>query len=293
MDKKRVRSNFLLLLAATIWGFAFVAQRIGSQYVGALTFNGIRFGLGCISLIPLILYYNKKNNADTLLVDRKSIIPGIIVGTVLYIAVTLQQVGIIYTTAGKASFITGLYMVIVPIIGVILKQKIEINSWIGVGFATIGLYLLCINENFNINYGDLLIIISAFLWAIHILIIDYFLKKVEPLKLSFLQFAVCSIFSIITAAIFEDITIKGISNAIVPILYGGILSVGVAYTLQVVAQKYAKPSHAVIILSMESVMGALGGVLILGERMSNRGYIGCLLIFIAILISQIKLSPKQ
>lgn len=116
-------------------------------------------------------------------------------------------------------------MVIVPIIGVILKQKIEINSWIGVGFATIGLYLLCINENFNINYGDLLIIISAFLWAIHILIIDYFLKKVEPLKLSFLQFAVCSIFSIITAAIFEDITIKGISNAIVPILYGGILSV--------------------------------------------------------------------
>lgn len=293
MDKKRVRSNFLLLLAATIWGFAFVAQRIGSQYVGALTFNGIRFGLGCVSLIPLILYFNKKDNTNTLLVGRKSILPGIIVGTVLYIAVTLQQVGIIYTTAGKASFITGLYMVIVPIMGVLLKQKIEINSWIGVGFATIGLYLLCINENFSISYGDLLILISAFLWAIHILLIDYFLKKVEPLKLSFLQFFVCSIFSIITAVIFEDITIKGILNAIIPILYGGILSVGVAYTLQVVAQKHAKPSHAVIILSMESVMGALGGVLILNERMSGRGYIGCLLIFMAILISQIKLSPKR
>jgi len=299
LNNKRLVANMLLLLTATIWGFAFVAQRVGSQYVGAFTFNGIRFALGSISLIPLIIYFNKRkkndsnNESNIEVTTKKIILPGMLVGTVLYIGSTLQQIGLIYTTAGKASFITGLYMVIVPVIGIFLKHKIGKNSWIGVGFAVVGLYLLSINENFNIGYGDLLEVIGSFFWAVHILTIDHFTNKVDSLKLSCIQFATCSFLSIISALTFEQITISGLSQALIPILYGGILSVGVAYTLQVVAQKNAKPSHAGIILSMESVFGAIGGALLLGESMSTRGYIGCILILAGILVSQIKFFPKQ
>ncbi len=299
MDNKRSGANMLLLLTAAIWGFAFVAQRIGSQYVGAFTFNGVRFALGSVSLIPLIIYFDKRkksgsNNEEKVEVNaKKSILPGVLVGTVLYVAATLQQVGLNYTTAGKASFITGLYMVFVPIIGIFLKHKIGKNSWVGVVVAIVGLYLLSVNENFSIGYGDFLEVIGAIFWAIHILTIDYLSCKIDSLKLSCIQFATCSILSLITALIFERITISGLSQALVPILYGGLLSVGVAYTLQVVAQKNAKPSHAAMILSMESVFGAIGGALLLGERMSSRGYIGCILILVGILVSQIKFRPKQ
>ena len=299
MNNKRLGANMLLLLTAAIWGFAFVAQRVGSQYVGAFTFNGVRFALGSISLIPLIIYFDKRkkssSNGDGKVEvnGKRSILPGVLVGIVLYIAATLQQVGLIYTTAGKASFITGLYMVFVPIIGITLKYKIARNSWIGVAIAVVGLYLLSVNENFSISYGDLLEVIGAIFWAIHILTIDYFSNKMDALKLSCIQFATCSFLSLITALIFEHITMSGISQALVPILYGGLLSVGVAYTLQVVAQKNAKPSHAAMILSMESVFGAIGGALLLGESMSSRGYIGCILILGGILISQIKFRPKQ
>jgi drug/metabolite transporter (DMT)-like permease len=304
INTKRLRANILLLLTAAIWGFAFVAQRVGSQYVGTFTFNGIRFALGCISLIPLIVYFDKKKNNNTTINTKnitksntnvailKTILPGVLVGAILYAGSSIQQTGLIYTTAGKASFITGLYVVIVPIMGLFLKHEIAKNSWIGVGLAVVGLYLLSINENFSISYGDLLEVIGSLFWAVHILSIDYFSKKIDPLKLSFIQFATCSILSLITAFIFENITINGISGALISILYGGLLSAGVAYTLQVIAQKNAKPSHAAIILSMESVFGAVGGALILGEVMSTRGYIGCVLILGGILVSQIKISPK-
>jgi drug/metabolite transporter (DMT)-like permease len=284
----------LLFLTAAIWGFAFVAQRVGSQFVGAFTFNGIRFALGSLSLLPLIIYFDrkKKNEGNIETTPKETLISGLLVGTVLYVAATLQQVGLTYTTAGKAGFITGLYMVLVPIIGIFLKQKIEKNAWIGVALAVIGLYLLSINENFIIGYGDFLEVLGSVFWAVHILTIDYFTKKVDALKLSCIQFATCSLLSLITALTFEQITLSGISSAFIPILYGGLLSVGVAYTLQVVAQKDAKPSHAAIILSMESVFGAIGGALFLKESMSTRGYIGCALILGGILISQIKLSPK-
>jgi drug/metabolite transporter (DMT)-like permease len=299
MKNKRLVANMLLLLTAAIWGFAFVAQRVGSQYVGAFTFNGVRFALGAISLIPLIIFFDKRKKNDsskeenTEVSTKKTIIYGVLVGAALYIAATLQQVGLIYTTAGNASFITSLYMVFVPLIGIFLKHKIGKNSWIGVGFAVIGLYLLSINENFSISYGDFLEVIGAVFWAIHILTIDNFSKKIDPLKLSCIQFATCSILSLVTALIFETITMSGLSKALIPILYGGFLSVGVAYTLQVVAQKNAKPSHAAIILSMESVFGAIGGALLLGEVMSSRGYIGCVLILVGIIVSQIKFSPEE
>lgn len=299
LNNKRLGANILLLLTAAIWGFGFVAQRVGSQSIGAFTFNGIRFALGSISLIPLLIYFNKRNKIHsdddgTIEVpSKKTILPGVLVGIALYAGATLQQIGLIYTTAGKAGFITGLYMVIVPIIGIFLGHKIGKNSWIGVGLAVVGLYLLSINENFSISYGDLLEVIGSVFWAIHILTIDYFSNRVEPLKLSCIQFATCSLLSLLTALIFEHINISSILDALIPLLYSGLLSVGVAYTLQVVAQKNAKPSHTAIILSMESVFGAIGGALILGETMSSRGYIGCILILGGMLVSQIKFSPKQ
>lgn len=297
MNNKSLTANLLLILTAAIWGFAFVAQRVGSQYVGAFTFNGIRFALGALSLIPLIIFLDKRKDKIEESKEQQNfkstLIPGILVGMILYIGATLQQVGLFYTTVGNASFITGLYMVFVPIIGIFLKHKISKNSWIGVVLAIIGLYLLSINENFSISYGDFLEVIGAIFWAIHILTIDNFTKRVDPLKLSFIQFATCSILSVITAFIFEDITMTGISSALIPILYGGLLSVGVAYTLQVVAQKNAKPSHAAIILSMESVFGAIGGAILLGESMSGRGYVGCGLILAGILVSQINFSPEK
>ncbi len=264
MDRKRLTANLLLLLTAAIWGFAFVAQRVGAQFVGAFTFNGIRFALGSLSLIPLIIFFDSKKEKPLVTVDTpkkstfKAILPGIMVGCVLYVAATLQQVGLNYTTVGKASFITGLYMVLVPLFGIFLKHKIGKNSWLGVAIAVVGLYLLSVNEDFSISFGDMLELIGAVFWSIHILTIDYFADKIEPLKLSSLQFATCSILSLLTAFIFEDITMSGISQAMIPILYGGLLSVGVAYTLQVVAQKNAKPSHAAIILSMESCFWCSG-----------------------------------
>ncbi len=298
MTKTQLKANILLLLTAAIWGLAFVAQKVGAEHVGAFTYNGIRFALGSISLIPLILFLNKKKgeNEKTKNDDRDSlkltVKAGIIAGCALFIATSLQQMGVMGTTAGKAGFITGLYMVIVPILGLFLKQKVNNSTWIGIVIAIIGLYLLSINEDFSISNGDLLVLIGSVGWAIHILLIDNFTKKIDPLKLSSVQFATCSILSLVMAIIFEDINMVGISGAMVSILYGGLLSVGVAYTLQVVAQKNAKPSHAAILLSMESVFGALGGAMFLGERIGARGLVGCILIFIAIIISQLKPSEK-
>ncbi|KEZ85948.1 membrane protein [Clostridium sulfidigenes] len=298
MTKTQLKANILLLLTAAIWGLAFVAQKVGAEHVGAFTYNGIRFALGSISLIPLILFLNKKKreNEETQNNDRDSlkltVKAGIIAGCALFIATSLQQMGVMGTTAGKAGFITGLYMVIVPILGLFLKQKVNKSTWIGIVIAIIGLYLLSINEDFSISNGDLLVLIGSVGWAVHILLIDNFTKKIDPLKLSSVQFATCSILSLVMAIIFEDINMVGISGAMVSILYGGLLSVGVAYTLQVVAQKNAKPSHAAILLSMESVFGALGGAMFLGERIGARGLVGCILIFIAIIISQLKPSEK-
>lgn len=299
INNKRLCANQLLLLTAAIWGFAFVAQRVGSEFIGAFTFNGIRFALGSFSLMPLIFYLDKKekinsnNSCTNKLITKKILVPGILIGTIAYAGSTLQQMGLIYTTAGKAGFITGLYMVIVPIMGIFLGQKIGKNSWFGIGLAVVGLYFLSVNENFTISYGDLLEIIGSVFWAMHILTVDHFSKKIDSLKLSCIQFATCSILSIASALLFEQITIISISQALIPILYGGFLSVGIAYTLQVVAQKNASPSHAGIILSMESVFSAIGGSLLLGESMNIRGYSGCLLIIGGVLISQIKFSFKQ
>lgn len=295
MKNQEMKSNMLLMLTAAIWGFAFVAQRVGMQYVGAFTFNGIRFALGSISLIPLIIYFRRKKAAEQTeeTASTSALIPGLIAGSILFIAASLQQVGLVYTTAGKAAFITGLYIVLVPMLGIFLKQRIGINTWFGVVLAVVGLYFLSVNEDFSIAKGDFLEIIGAFFWASHILVIDYFTKKVDALELSFVQFAACSVLSMGVALIFEDIAISGLSQALIPILYGGLFSVGIAYTLQVVAQKHAKPSHAAIILSMETVFAAIGGAILLHENLGGRGYFGCALMFAGMLLTQVKNFGKN
>lgn len=288
--RRESKAVFILLLTAAIWGFAFVAQRLGMEHVGAFTFNAVRFALGSISLLPVIYFFNKqpknKKEATEEATVKTTIKSGLLAGCVLFIAASLQQFGLIYTTAAKAGFITSLYIVLVPLMGIFLKQKTHYKTWIGAVTAVVGLYLLSINEDLTIQFGDLLEIIGAFFWAGHILLIDKFVKNVDPLKLSSVQFAVCSFFSLIVALIFEDVNIAGISSAIVPILYGGIMSAGVAYTLQAVGQKYAKPSHAAIALSMEAVFAAIGGVLILSETLSVRGYVGCGFMLLGMLIAQ-------
>ncbi len=291
MVSKEIKSVFILLLTAAIWGFAFVAQRVGMGFLGAFTFNGIRFALGSISLLPVIYFFDKKfkseNSAERVDADIKTTIKsGVIAGCILYIAASLQQVGLIYTTAAKAGFITSLYIVLVPILGIFLKQKTHSTTWLGAITAAVGLYFLSINEGFTIEFGDLLQVIGALFWAVHIQVIDKFVKNVDAIKLSSTQFATCSVLSLITAFIFEDISMSGVIDAIVPLLYGGVMSAGVAYTLQAVGQRYAKPSHAAIALSMEAVFAAIGGILILNETMSLRGYLGCALMLAGMLISQ-------
>lgn len=290
MNKKTVKSNLALFFAAAIWGFAFVAQRVGMEYIGPFTFNAIRFILGAVSLIPLIIFYSNRNikNQSVTVKDKSGVLHGVIIGTILFFAASLQQIGLIGTTAGKAAFITGLYIVFVPIIGLFLKQHIKINSWIGAIIAVVGLYFLCVTDALYISYSDMLEFASAFLFAIHILLIDYFSQKVDVLKLAFFQFITCAVLSLITAVFIEDITVNGILRSAVPILYGGICSVGVAYTLQIVGQKNAEPSHAAIILSMEAVFATIGGFIILKERLGIKGGIGCLLMLIGMILSQIK-----
>jgi len=284
------KSNLLLLLAAAIWGFAFVAQRIGMDHVGPFTYNGVRFLLGALSLLPLILFYNKgpKNQVPDKQGIKNVMRTGFIAGTILFLGASLQQIGLLYTTAGKAAFITCLYIVFVPLVGIFLKQYISMTTWLGSVVAIVGLYLLCVKDSFFISYGEVLELIGAFFWTFHILVIDRFSRKVDVLQLSFFQFITCSALSLVTALLIETISLEGLRLALVPILYGGICSVGIAYTLQVVGQKHAQPSHAAIILSMETVFAALGGWLILNEILGFQELLGCIIMLAGMLLSQLQ-----
>lgn len=287
MQAKILKANLLLLLAAGIWGMAFVAQKVGSAYVGAFTFNGIRFALGSLTLLPVLLYFNKKSQASGEYKRYENPLKGgIFAGCLIFFGNTFQQLGMSYTTVGNAAFITAMYIVLVPVLGVILKHKISLSNWAGVGFAVVGLYFLTIKDSLVINTGDILQIICAFFFASHIVLIDQLVKKIDGLQLSLVQFVTCSALSLICAFLFEDIRLGAIYQAAIPIMYGGFCSVGIAYTLQVIGQKNAKPSHAALIMSLEAVFGALGGLIILNEQLGFRGYIGCALMLAGILITQ-------
>jgi drug/metabolite transporter (DMT)-like permease len=291
MEKTTLKSDGLLVITATIWGTAFVAQRIGMDYIGPFTYSSIRFALGCLVLLPLILRTRKKETqtgqAIDLLNAKALLISGGIAGFALFSGVSLQQVGLVYTTAGKAGFITGLYVIIVPLIGLLWGHRTTLGTWLGAFLAVAGLYLLSITEELTIALGDMLELIGAFFWAVHVLIIAWLSPKHDPLELAFAQFAICSILSLIVAILFEAITLAGIFQAAIPILYGGLLSVGVAYTLQVVAQKNAHPAHAAIIMSLETVVAAAGGWVILNETLTSRNIVGCTLMLAGMLLSQL------
>jgi Permeases of the drug/metabolite transporter (DMT) superfamily len=294
MKKQTVKSNLILLLTAAIWGFAFVAQRVGGKYIGAFTFNAVRFAIGSISLLPIILLQNKSNKEPIEAGELKKVLGvGIIAGIIIFLGSSFQQLGLVYTGAGKAAFITGLYIVIVPILGIFLKQYIGINSWLGAIIAVIGLYFLCVTDKFSISHGDFLELICAFFFAVHILLIDRFSGKVDAIKLAFFQFLTCSVLSFVAALLVERITLDSIFQAAIPILYGGILSSGVAYTLQIIGQKNAEPSQAAIIMSMESVFGTIGGFLILNESFGLKGILGCLLMLTGMLLAQLKSSKEK
>lgn len=279
------KSNLLLLFTAAIWGFAFVAQRAGMEFVGPFTFNGVRFLLGAISLLPLLLFF-RQNKPESAKSNVGVLLPGIIAGVILFVAASLQQIGIITTTAGKTAFITSLYIVLVPIIGLLTGLTTSKGTWLGCGLAVTGLYFLCIRGSATIQLGDLLVLISAFLWAVHILVIGYYSPKVQVLKLSFVQFMTCALLSLLMALITEEILISSLLDAAIPILYGGIGSVGIAYTLQAVGQKNARPAHAAIILSLEAVFAAIGGFLLLNERFDSRELLGCMLMLSGMMVSQ-------
>lgn len=290
----RWKANLLLLLAAIIWGFAFVAQRVSVDYMGPFTFNAIRFFLGSLSLAPLILYWGRPpchTDSGTAQAPNRYQDPlpaGVLAGLVLFAGASLQQIGLVYTTAGKAAFITGLYIVLIPLTGIFLRQRLSASAWLSCGLAVAGLFLLCVKENLTLAYGDLLEFIGAFFWTAHILVIDHFSRRVDILKLSAWQFVTCGLLSLGTALWLEPITMASIEAAAIPILYGGIFSVGIAYTLQVKGQQYAAPAHAAIILSMETVFAAIGGFWLLNEILGARELLGCALMFAGMLLSQIQ-----
>ncbi|MGD9301612.1 MAG: DMT family transporter [Desulfobacterales bacterium] len=291
MNIQTVKSNTLLLITAAIWGFAFVAQRVGMDYIGPFTFNAARFILGSLSLLPLVFISRDEHRSSENILPRPSlklvIFGGFSAGFMLFMGMSLQQVGLVYTTAGKAGFITSLYVVIVPILALFWKQSTNPGTWIGAILAAIGLYFLSVTEKFSVEFGDLLEFFCAFFWAGQVLIIGWLSPKIQSVKLAFTQFAVCSALSLMVAVIVEDTSWHALVQATWPILYGGILSSGVAFTFQVMAQRHTHPSHASIIMSLEAVFAAIGGWLILNEILSIRGLIGCGLMLSGMLISQL------
>jgi drug/metabolite transporter (DMT)-like permease len=291
MAGQSLKSDILLLFTAVIWGFAFVAQRIGMDYVGPFTFNGVRFALGALVLLPIVLQIRCEDTEAARKIAKTSpgtiVWGGILAGVALFLGASLQQVGLVYTTAGKAGFITGLYVVLVPIIGLFFGQKTHAGTWLGAVMAASGLYLLSVKEDFGIDVGDLLVLIGAFMWAGHVLIIGWLSPRMDSSVLALIQYATCSALSLLVGFIFETMKLTAIWQAAGPIFYGGVLSVGVAYTLQVVAQRRAHPAHAAILLSLEAVFAAVGGWLMLNELLSLRSLIGCGLMLAGMLASQL------
>ncbi len=304
--QKKLRANLMLLVAALIWGSTFVAQTTASDTVEPFTFLFSRSFIGFLFLIPVIAAFNFQSNKkvkngehkQTLLPSKLTLIAGILCGVALTMASYCQQKGITLMTdnaSGKAGFITALYIVFTPILGVLLKRRIPKIIAVCVPIATLGFYLLCIKSGFKIESGDILTLVSAFFFTFHILIIDYFMEKgANPIKTSCIQFLVVGILSLILALIFETPNLSVIWNAKLEIMYAGCLSSGIAYTLQITAQKDADPTSATLIMSLESVFAVLSGWLVLGESLSSRELIGCLFVFIAVILAQIQLpSPKK
>lgn len=288
MKKTAIGSSLLLFLAACIWGVAFVAQSVGMDYMGPFTFNGTRFLIGGTVLLPLVcMRVQKKKNTPEELPPALTLKGGICCGLAICFASLSQQIGIMYTTVGKAGFITTLYIVIVPVFGLFLHKKVPAKVWIAAVVAAAGMYMLCINESFSIGKGDAFVFLCAIIFSIHILVIDYFSPKTDGVALSCIQFYTAGIICIIAAFWIESPTWEQIFTGIIPILYAGIMSCGIAYTLQIIGQKNLDPTVASLILSMESVVSVLAGWVILGQSLSVKELFGCALVFAAVILVQL------
>ena len=279
----RWRGNGCLLLAAFIWGTTFVAQSVGMERIGPFTYGAARFFLGVLALFGLWILSGGLGRWET---SKRSFGVGAAAGCIMFVASALQQCGMVYTTAGKASFLTCLYLILVPLAGVLLRQRIRAEHWIGAALAVAGLYLLCVKDGLSLGLGDLLEICGAFFWTAHILFIDRFVAKVETIAMSLAQVVVVFLLNLATAAAFETAQAADVTAAWFPIFYAGVLSTGVAFTLQIVGQREADPAPAAVIMSLESLFGALAGWLALGETLSTKEILGCALMGAGMLASQ-------
>lgn len=300
MKNKQIKSSLLLLLTALIWGFAFAAQSVGMNFIGPFTFNTVRFFIGAFVLIPVIVLLDKAQGRKPSLFGTKDkkersdlIKGGLLCGIIMTFANSFQMAGLQHTTVGKAGFITVLYIIIVPLIGIAMKKPVAYVTWISVALALVGMYLLCVNEGFVINKGDLLVMVCAVLFSFHIIVTDHYSKLVDGVRMSCMQFLVCGVLCSIMMFTTETPTISSIKESVIPILYSGILSSGVAYTLQIVAQKNLPASTASLIMSMESVFAVIAGWLILKETTSLKEIIGCLLMLIAIILVQLPIMARR
>ena len=294
MNKKAMRGNLLLLLTAMIWGSAFVAQRVGMDSVGPFTFNGVRSLLSAAVLLPVIWLREKKRPRKESPTEKRTLLlGGLLCGVCLCAGSTLQQFGLVYTTAGKAGFITALYVVLVPVASLFLGKRARAATWIGVALAAAGLYLLCVSGSLSMNRGDLLTMLCAVCFCAHILVIDRISPHVDGVKLSCVQFFVSGTIALICGVCTEKIEWQALVDCAVPILYAGVLSGGVGYTLQIVAQKDTDPTLASMIMCLESVFSVVFGALLLGERMSGREIAGCALMFAAIVLAQLPGAKKE
>lgn len=277
----------LLLLTSIIWGLAFVAQSVGMDYVGPFTFNFSRFFVGAIVLLPFVTFNVAKKKTVRKDNIKITILGGVGCGIILFAASGLQQLGVMYTNAvGKAGFITALYIIIVPIIGFFFGKKSKALIWLCVILATLGLYLICVKEEFVFDKADIILTGCAFVFSLHIIFIDYVSPKTDGVVISLIQFFVAGVISLIVAVFTERISFANILNAYIPILYAGVMSCGVAYTLQIIGQKYLEPTKASLVMCLESVFATLGGFVILKEHMTVKELIGCGVVFIAIILAQ-------
>lgn len=298
-SKKAFGGNIALLLAAFIWGTSFVAQSVGMESVEAFTFNGIRMFLGCAALLPLIVFMQirkRKNDMRTEAEKKKQaavqLKSGVICGVILYCASSFQQFAFNYSTPGKIGFITALYMLLVPVFGLALKQRPRLFVWFAVLMGCVGAYLLCVDAEMTIGKGELLTLACAVFYAIHILYIDSVVDKVDGVLLSFTQFFVVGVISAVCMLIFETPQAENIQSAMVPMLYSGIMSSGIAYTLQIIGQKHTQPAVASLLMCLESVFAVLSGWVILHEALTGREILGCVIMFVAIILTNLPERKK-
>lgn len=295
MRKQALRADLLMLITAVIWGSGFVAQTSGMDHIGPYLYTGLRFALGSLCLLPLLFRRSDAVKPEPLL-TRGLLLGGMVMGIALSIGINLQQVGLLFTSVTNAGFITGLYVIVVPLLGLLLGHKTGMGTWLGAGLAVAGMFLLSVGDNFHVASGDWLQLIGAVVWGGHVILVGVFASRHDAIRLAFLQFLTCSVISLVLALTFEDIELHAIIAAGPALLYGGVVAVGIGYTLQVIAQKDAIASHAAIILSLEAVFAAIAGALLLGESLHLKGYLGCALMLAGMLLAQLwpkKLEPSM